>query len=133
MTKRVIYLAGPYRAETEAEIEANIERARDVAKLLWRAGFVVICPHANTAHFERDCPYVDFVTGDLEIVARCHYVVMLDGWEKSKGACRERAFAKASGIEVFDSLDEFKANIDAPGASRIEGEGGCNSRSLTEG
>ena len=43
------YIFGPIAAETEWGIYLNIERARVIAAELWKMGYAVFCPHANTA------------------------------------------------------------------------------------
>ena len=49
---QIVYLAGPYRGQTHYDIELNIREAEYVAIKLWQAGYAVICPHKNTAHFD---------------------------------------------------------------------------------
>lgn len=48
----LIYIAGPYRANTPGEVLANIDRAADLAVKLLRLGYNVICPHTMTVPFE---------------------------------------------------------------------------------
>jgi hypothetical protein len=96
----IVYVAGPYSAPTPQGVDANIQQARQAAIALWREGHVAICPHLNTAHFEDECPGLDFVKGDLEILSRCDALVMLPGWEQSKGARRELEFATERDIPV---------------------------------
>lgn len=95
----IVYIAGPYRGD----VDANIQRAREVAIEMWRMGYTVFCPHLNTAHFEIDCGVEDarYLQGDLEILARCDAMVLIHGWEKSSGAKDELAFARAKGILVW--------------------------------
>jgi len=95
----ILYIAGKYRGD----IDANIAAARKVAIELWEAGFTVICPHLNTAHFERDCsiPEDNYIKGDLHILSRCDAVIMLEGWQQSEGAMIEHMMAKEWGIPVY--------------------------------
>ena len=103
----VLYLAGPYRGD----IDANITAARKVAIELWERGYTVICPHLNTAHFEVDCnlPESEYIRRDLEILSRCDAIVMLPGWEKSEGACAELDYAliDRDDILVYYSADDL--------------------------
>lgn len=89
----IVYIAGPYRGN----VEANIQAAREIAAEVWRVGHVAICPHLNTAHFDRDYPDIPdqaYLDGDLEILARCDAMVLVPGWRASQGTQAEVAFAE---------------------------------------
>jgi hypothetical protein len=95
----IAYISGKY----SGNIEENIENARKVAIELWEKGYSVLCPHLNTIHFELDCKctYEDYIKGDLELLARCDAIVMLQGWNGSKGAVREKEFAQSLGMPIY--------------------------------
>lgn len=116
----IAYLAGPYRASTRAGISRNITRARKAAITLWKLGYVVICPHMNTAHLDGVVPDQRFLDGDLEILRRCDLMVMLPGWGLSTGAQAERFVALDAGIPVY--LLEDLTNETAPAATGAGGE-----------
>lgn len=99
----VIYLAGKYRGD----IDANIKAAREIAIELWEAGHTCISPHMNTQNFERDCnlPEREYIKRDLQIVARCDAVVMIPGWHDSEGAKDEWAYAFRNGIPIYQWPD----------------------------
>ena len=97
---KVVYIAGPYRADSPHGIVQNIRRAEAVALKYWLKGCAVICPHKNTALFDGAAPDHVWLDGDLEILGRCDAIVMMDGWRKSKGAIAELAYAKRQGLEV---------------------------------
>ena len=99
---KVIYVAGPFRAENPCEIERNIRRAEEAALRLWREGWSVVCPHANTRFGQGVLPEATFLVGDLEILRRCEAIYMLAGWEKSKGATEERKLAMALQIGIHN-------------------------------
>lgn len=99
----VLYTAGPYRADSIWGIAHNIESARIVARQLWLAGHAVICPHANSAFMDGPAGTTDdlFISGDLALLRRCDGIVMLPGWEASKGAVAELKYAEDHGLKVF--------------------------------
>ena len=113
---RIIYVSGPYRAETLEGIRANIDYAGAVALRLWQMGYVCICPHKNTGWYpETDG---DWIAGDLEIIKRLllgvDSVVMLPGWEKSEGATTEKEYAENRGLKIWywpKDKEKLKTNV----------------------
>ena len=99
----LLYVAGPYRGM----VEANIYEARQVAIKLWEAGHFALCPHLNTALFEHDCKVDDevYINRDLDALARCDGIVMVQGWENSEGAKREHNYALENGMRVWYDPD----------------------------
>jgi nucleoside 2-deoxyribosyltransferase len=101
---KVVYVAGPYRGRSAWEIEQNIRKAEELALEVWRSGAAAICPHANTRYFQGAAPDAVWLDGDLEILARCDAVILVDGWGMSEGTTAEIRFAKETGIPVFKTL-----------------------------
>lgn len=97
----LVYIAGPYRSETLHGVVENIRRAEAVAIKYWKQGYAVICPHLNTALIDGVIPDKDILKGDLVILSRCDIVVMMKGWETSKGAIEEHHYAKSLGITIY--------------------------------
>ena len=96
----VIYIAGPYRADTIYKLKKNIERAEEIAMKLWKAGFSVICPHKNTAFFDGELSDDNWMIGGLEILQRCDAMFLTKGWEGSKGSVKEHEYC----VDVFNIL-----------------------------
>jgi len=99
--KKVIYVAGKYRARTIFGVIWNILKARKKAIELWKEGWVVICPHMNTALFDGHCEDNVWLDGDLEIVKRCDAIYMSNGFRDSKGAMEELYTAISAGLEIY--------------------------------
>lgn len=109
---RLLYLAGNYSPYGGIETEQFIERAASVSAMLWDRGFAVLCPHTNTAGFEKRCKVATwdtFMEGDFRMLESCDAVVMLPGWETSKGARAEYEHALNLGIPVWP-LEDFLKN-----------------------
>ena len=114
------YLAGPYRPYIDAEgrthsIAQNVRRAGKYGIEVWRRGHVALVPHTLTyldpQQQRRDGGLADidpevFMEGELELVRRSDFVVMLPEWRYSRGAIAERAFAEEIGKTVLE-WDEF--------------------------
>jgi len=101
---KVIYVAGPYKGDgSEWAIHQNIEQAKNKARELWKHGWAVICPHANTSFFgglgEHDREL--WLKGDLELLRRCDAIYMLRDWIHSEGAKAEHKLAKELGLEIY--------------------------------
>lgn len=104
----VCYVAGPYRASNEYLVKQNIRKAEDIAVQLWFFGWVPICPHMNTAFFggAYGLPDTVWLQGDLEIIKRCDFVVVIPGWRNSQGTKHEIEIAKQAGLPVYYWEDE---------------------------
>lgn len=85
----ISYLAGPYRGKNWLERQINIAYARAVAKQLWSEGKTVICPHMNSANFDKCATDKQFLDGYLEILSKCDEVLLLPGWNQSEGTKAE--------------------------------------------
>jgi Domain of unknown function (DUF4406) len=100
-TAEVLYVIGPYRAKTIREIVENIRRAEAVALKYWQKGYVVICPHTNSALFDGAITDEVILQGDIEIMKRCDGVVILPGWQKSSGSIGEIKVAVEMRLQIL--------------------------------
>ena len=96
------YVAGPYRALSEWQLEEHIREAESVAIELWKMGFSVLCPHKNTAHFGGILPDDKWIEGDLQWLPFADVVVLVEGWRKSRGTEIEMKEARRSNIPVAE-------------------------------
>ena len=110
---RIIYVAGPYRADCEFEVLKNIAHAWDMARKLWNAGWAVICPHTNSAFMGLDPEVV--IAGDLDIISKCDAIFMLNGWSESEGAKEEYSWAISNDLRLL-----FESDGDIPLTGDIE-------------
>jgi hypothetical protein len=100
---RLVYIVGPYRAETRWEEEQNVRRAEEVAYGVAQAGAYPVCPHSATRPYFADAqPGAFWIAATLEMMRRCDAVCMVAGWKKSDGARVERAEAERLGLPVFE-------------------------------
>lgn len=118
---KYIYIAGRYTgrthdAESYFEIQHNIAAAAETARKLARLGYGFFCPHQHSAHFGVIAPDIqpDFwYEQDLHFMYDCDALLMLPGWEDSKGAKNERAEAMQTGIPVFYNIWELAEKMPA--------------------
>lgn len=101
----LIFVAGPYSAETDDGVTANIARACEAGKALLELGHWPFVPHVNVAfdlwhedvYGERMNPEI-YYAWDLAILERCDGLLFLDS---SPGADRELALAKDLGLVIW--------------------------------
>jgi len=109
---KVIYVAGPYRADTTYGVFQNIRAAEKVSVRLWNEGWAVLCPHLNSAlmseghePIEKALMEDSFLKGGLEMVQRCDSIYMMEGWRSSEGAKAELKVAKKNNLEIIYEED----------------------------
>ena len=100
---KIIYVAGKYRGKTTNEQAENIMHAQRVALRLWELGWVVLCPHLNTANFNwySNLPEEVWLKGGLKLLEKCDYIFLLKGYEESEGAMAELKEAQKQGKDVY--------------------------------
>ena len=88
----LIYVAGAYAGD----VSANIIKAERVSIALIRNGWHVFTPHKNTAGYEKygDIPKSTWLEEDLNILARCDALYVMDNWRTSPGTKGEIAAAQ---------------------------------------
>lgn len=110
----VVYIAGPYRADTWGKTKANVAHAMDVAAEILDMGYSLICPHSMTHEFEMyELVDDDFLASGLVLLSRCDLVLVLDNWRNSSGTQAEVAFAQANAIPVlYEEYGAWRRQID---------------------
>jgi hypothetical protein len=98
---KVVTIVGPFTAPTAWEIEQNVRRAELAAKMIADAGAMPWCPHANTRFFHGLLTPEFWYEGTMEFVKRADAVLLLHGWENSKGSVAEWDLALKLGKPVF--------------------------------
>ena len=104
-----VYISGLY---TNGDTQHNIEVARQAMWELMRLKHVPFCPHTMTAGGEHaeGLTYDDLLRIDLEWLGQCEVILMLDGWEESKGAKIEHEWAKYLGLKIFYDIADMHSN-----------------------
>lgn len=96
-----VYLSGKMTGLAESEYKENFRNA----EMFYRAcGYEVVNP-CNLSEVvlqkKPDATYEDFMREDLRAICGCTHIAMLEGWEDSPGARREKAEAERLGLEVI--------------------------------
>lgn len=103
---KLVYIAGPYTGKTPWQVEKNIRRAEDLAASVWARGHVGVCVHTMCRHFVGVAPEDVFIEGDLVLLERCDAMLLVEGWEDSKGTQNEVVWCRDNGMPYFEDLDE---------------------------
>lgn len=106
---KVVYIAGPFRAQTQWQVQRNIRRAEALGLEVAKLGAMPLIPHKNTEHFEGEAPDSFWLWGTLTLMLRCDAVLVCDEWESSEGTKAEIAHARRKGLPVFFRLEGLAA------------------------
>jgi len=86
---KLVYIAGPYTADSQAKVFANIQRAREVADMVIRFGAMPITPHFLSSGIEDAGNAQFWYDATLEVLRRCDALLALENWHESNGALNE--------------------------------------------
>ncbi len=94
-----VYISGPMTG-----YEDYNKIAFDEAAARFRAlGFAVCSPVETSAILGFDLRHEDYLRFDFERILEADFLVVLDGWETSKGATAEVLVALRIGLEVWQT------------------------------
>ena len=99
--RKVVFVSGPFRAETQWEILQNVRRAEEVSLRLIKQGYFPICPHTMSQNWQGVCPDKVFLAWCIALLGISHAIYMMDGWMFSAGSKDELAFALENDMEVI--------------------------------
>jgi hypothetical protein len=99
----VCYIAGPYTATKAGTVGQNIENARRVASEIRSHGMAAVVPHLESIGCEGSLDYEGWIAHGVALMRKCDCVVLLEGWDASKGAQSELEDARWNSQPVFFS------------------------------
>lgn len=99
--KKIVYIAGPYRADTINGIYHNIHEARRRMEWVWKQGNVPICPHTNSAFIDGIVEDTVILSSYLRLLSVCNAILLIQGWEESSGATTEFKVAIELGLQTI--------------------------------
>ena len=106
-----LYLAGPMRGYLSHNFPAFIEGAKTLRALgheVWSPAEEELRKGFDPETDDADA-FLEYMLQDLPELLKCDGIVMLGGWERSKGARLERHVAFEVGLLVFDYLADVPA------------------------
>jgi hypothetical protein len=105
---RVVYVAGKFSAPDQWQRARNVRAAEAVAFAVAEAGAMPLNPLANTANFFGTLEDEFWYDGTLELLRRCDAVILVPGWQGSKGVQREIDETFIRKMPLFERVEELK-------------------------
>ena len=108
-----VYVAGPYSADNVMQVLENMRAGIRASTEVLLAGFAPFCPWLDyqykfAVQGAEELTINDFYQYSLSWLRVSEAMLILDGWQKSKGTLHEIEVAKELGIPIFESLSELK-------------------------
>ena len=108
-----VYVAGAFSADNVLQVLKNIGRGELACAKVFQAGFSPFCPWHDKS-YQMSLPEVEFPTGmfyahSMAWLDVSEAVLVLPGWENSKGTIREIEQAHKLNIPVFYTLEDLEA------------------------
>lgn len=106
-----VYLAGKYSDNNVLDVLKNIGRGEHYAAKLFMAGFAPFCPWHDKDYvirnWDKEFTVQMFYNYSMAWLDVSDYVVVLSGYETSRGTLAEIERANSKGIPVFYDIDTF--------------------------
>ncbi len=88
-----VYISGPMTGKENCNFPAFFE----AEETLKEKGFIPVNPARSPEGLE----YRDYMDIALAMVRCCYALLLLPGWEESKGAVAEKAYAESLNMEIL--------------------------------
>jgi hypothetical protein len=111
MTGVLVYVSGPITATEHGTVEEHVAAALRVYLALVTRGVPAVCPHLSALYPSAWALGWDtWMAYDCAVIDRCTHVLLVPGWETSRGARAEKAYAEQIGVRVLaDWLEAVEA------------------------
>lgn len=96
---RKIYLSGPISGN--ADFLDDFRIAEEIVNTRFPASYVINPAGLPISRYSGDIPHNVYMDFDLALLSRCDTIVLLPGFEHSKGAMIELEYAKAHCMDIF--------------------------------
>lgn len=97
------FIAGPYTAPSLDLVRTNIYRAQLIGVAVIEAGALALVPHTLSSCIETCLPESRWLQHGLGWLAECHAVLLVPGWETSRGTLAEIEHAKTLQLPIWEA------------------------------
>ena len=104
--KELVFVSGRYRGNFIQRL-INIWKARQVAKMLWKQGFIPIVPHLNSCMMDGVVTDQEFLDGCIRMLDKCDAIYMMEGYGCSRGSVMELEHAVNTGKKVRLYFEDY--------------------------
>lgn len=116
MTRKRVYVAGPYSATNVIAVLDNMRWGMRASVEVLLAGYAPFCPWLDynfqlQLRGDEALTVQDYYDYSMAWLEASDAVLVLPGWQNSKGTLAEIQRAKEKGIPVFYSLEDLKAGV----------------------
>lgn len=121
-----VYLAAPYSHPDKRVQASRVERCAVAARNLLRHGTYPFSPLVHGHYIEQlgggEVPWKVWMDHSFKMLQKAQtcYVLMLDGWQQSKGVTQEIEFAKQNRIPVSYLPEHVWCKVDMNSAVELE-------------
>ncbi len=108
--KELLYIAGPISSPDPVQMLTNIRNGIEAGKKMMQQGYAVCIPHLDYSVFivgGKSPSLEEIRENSLALMCRCDVVVLLRGWEDSKGCLAEVEEARQRGMKVVELFETW--------------------------
>lgn len=105
-----VYVAGAFSADNVLDVLKNIGKGEHYASKLFLLGYAPFCPWHDKdyviRHWDKEYTVQQFYDYSLAWLEVSDFMVVIPGWEKSKGTLKEIEVANNLNIPIYYNLSE---------------------------
>ena len=102
-----IYISGPI---TGIEMDVAYRKFSNAEWKIDRLGHIPVNPFKIGFVLPRDFQHHEYIDVDMAILKHTDAILLLEGWENSKGCTQEFSYACRNDMPIYYSLDEIPTN-----------------------